>query len=466
MKIKSISYLVVVTVFVFLTACSQVLSEPYPTVSSPRPMGTPQSYPSVDTALTDKTKTPIEVTPKPDTSPSDMDIISTYVTGVKPEINNSLLLYTTTGPMIESSTFSVSSEYWPLRTWPSIPYFELPVFETFYKVTKGMSDDVSRYLSDLRPQLSPNGRYILLPGSDTNPNSDWGRGLLLVDLQAEMPEDAVRQLLPKTRIATWSPDNDAIAYVDGNTLYTLVIGEDAMPTPLFSHPSIWALYAKWSPDGRWIATVTTTQQAPDAEGSPELTNTYWLVPTNGEPARELTTQMDFAMKYTANEMAWSPDSQLLLMRNEIFDLEGNLVSPDYPGRASWHPNQAQLLVNGQSGLHLMTVSGEIITTISSAFADTWAFSHDGQKLAYSQSEDVNVNLFIFDLNEPESQLIGSVPLDYVSKICWSGDDMVLIFSGKQGSNDQIWTLASQPGSPAEHLLDKAILIEVVTYPTK
>ena len=184
-----------------------------------------------------------------------------------------------------------------------MPIFDQPVFNIFYgEVAK--APEIAPYFLNFRPQLSPNGRYLLLPGmgGDTSPSGELGVGLWLVDLA----EDKMRQLLPQARIATWSPDSDAITYVENKTLYTLLIAEDATPLPLFNHPNLWELYAHWSPDGRWIAAVTGTQSEPDAEaGYTEL----WIF--------DLITQENQHISSIAIDnifpLHWSGDSKYLIL---------------------------------------------------------------------------------------------------------------------------------------------------------
>lgn len=380
---------------------------------------------------------------------------------------DTLVLYTTVEQVAENSTPTTTGsntlpvEYWALKGWPHLPIFDQPVFDTFYgEVAKAQG--IALYFLNFQPQLSPNGRYLLLPGIGgyTPPDGDLGIGLWLVDLA----EGTLRQLLPQAKIATWSPASDAITYVEDETLYTLSITEGATSIPLFSHPNIWELYAHWSPDGRWIATVTVTgtQSEPDVQGSPELTNTYWLVPISGEPARELAVKQDFAMEYSTGEMAWSPDAQFLLMRSEIFNLTGEKVATGFSGSVTWLPIQPQLLVNGDNGLRLMTISGEEIASISDAFAQAWAFSPNGMRLAYSRpDEDGHTSLWIFDFATGENQFVGSIAAGNIFPLRWSGDGKYLIIGGGQDDKSLIWTIEAQSNSLAELILENALLVEVV-----
>lgn len=391
-------------------------------------------------------------------------ILYTTIQQIKPDITPTPVALNTQGAFEVTPTVVTSSspfvDYWALRAWPNSLAFDQPIFETFYGEVDSI--DPSRYFFNFRPQASPNGRYILLQGVGgyTNSNGDLGTGLWLADLQ----EGIVRQLLPQAKIATWSPQSDQITYVEGDTVYTLSIDEGATPIPLFTQPNLNGLYARWSPDGQWIAAMTSNARDPEEAGGPEITNTYWIIPTNGDPAWELATRDSFAIEYTAKEMTWSPDSQFLLVRNEVFDLDGRQISPQFLGRAYWLPNQPQLLINSDDGLRLTTVEGVEIAMMGNSFSPAWNFSRNSQKLAYSQStNDAQTNIFIFDLNTQEDQFIGIVPAAYLSILRWSGDDKYLIMDDGQDITP-IWAMNAQPNSTLETILDEGVLVEVVALP--
>ena len=363
-------------------------------------------------------------------------------------------------------------DYWGLRTVPSLAFLDPTVFDLFYGATKFSSEGMGRFFQEVSPQLSPDGRYLLLPGLAAYPPAGVeGTGLWLIDLV----EGTSRELLPDGKIATWSPTSDAITYVTGDTLYSLSIAEGAEPQPLFQHPDLWAPYAKWSPDGQWIAALTSSLEGTD-EYETGYAATYWLVPTNGDPARELSTQAAGAIEYSASEMSWSPDSQFLLVRNRVFDLEGKQMSTDYPGRVYWLPNDSRLLATSSDGMHIVTIAGEEIARINDYQYDssehTWAFSHDGRRLAYSLPRTEGATVAVYDLERDESQVIGAISgadfvgIESIGMMRWSADDSRPILSVYRvdKSHYEIWTLEAQPGGAAELLLENAELVEAVPYP--
>jgi WD40 repeat protein len=463
MKVNDRTYfyqIVASIIFVFISGCTQqpvIAPETSPPDSSSAeiatestillPTGTSSLIQATQTPVLTMTPTPSPITSIPEKTENQFDIDSTTI------------LYMT-------ATQYAGGNYWALRSWPDYNLALDPsIFETFYgKRIDGVdSMDQSRYFFNFHPQVSPNGRYLTLPGIGgyTHPGgSDLGTGLWLADLQA----GTVRQLLPQAKIVTWSPDSEQISYVDEDTLYTLAIDEEGTLQSLFTHSDLWPLYAHWSPDGQWIAVVTMTQREPDEQGSPELTNTYWLVPVNGEAARPLAVRQDFAMEYATGEMAWSPDGQFLLMRNEIFDLPGTQVGGSFPGKIQWLPDQAQLLVNGNEGIRLMTITGDEITMINNGYAAAWAFSHDNKQLAYTQPADVNgINILTYNFDTGNNQLIASLPVDSVFPLYWSGQNTHLIMGGRNDNNVFIWALDLRSSNLTEpfSLFEKAVLIKAV-----
>lgn len=374
-------------------------------------------------------------------------------------VDNTLVLY---AKVIARQTSPDPADLWErfygLRTLPTLPFLDPAVFDALYGKSEMMSE-ISMFFFDFRPRLSPNGRYILVPGLASYP--EYGieeTGTWLFDLELGI----TRQLLPDGVIATWNPTSDAIAYVDGDTLYKLSTAEGAIPTPLFQDADLSPLYAKWSPDGQWIATLTSEDPESKDSEEPKYAAVYWLVPIKGGSARKLAVREAFAIEYISGDMSWSADGQYLLVRGEVFDMQGNLLSPSYPGSVAWLPNDGRLLLNSREGLHIITVAGEEVARISDTYANHWAFSHDGKRLAYTQgAEGEPSTIAVYDLERGESQLIAPAP---TTLLRWSADDSQLIVGVFQNDQYEIWTLEPEPNGIVERLLKNAELIEVVPYP--
>jgi Tol biopolymer transport system component len=361
--------------------------------------------------------------------------------------------------LLYSERQSVGNElYWALRALPAVPPFDQPMFGTFYGPNAQLPDGPGLYFNNFAPQPSPDGRYLALPGTGgyDNPSGDLGVGFWLADLASGQ----LHQLWPQARPFTWSPDSQAITFADDGVLYTLDVTDGtAVPTPLFTHPNLVDLWVRWSPDGRWIAVITLEPAGVDETGYPQQTEVLWLAPTNGEPAFELTRRPFLSIEHIASEIQWSPDSQYLLLHQEVINLAGEPVWSETQGWATWQPGQNQILVNRSEGMHLMTVTGEEIYRISQTYLNNWAISHNGQRLAYVLPDEAG-NIFIFDLETGEQHLGGRLARDKVGDLRWTADDAYLVISGEQYLTS-FWLLAAQPGGTLQPLAANGVLVDVV-----
>lgn len=417
-------------------------------LSSTAPIHEEQAAPTprqTPTAMSTPTISEVASTPSPTMSSSSAPNVLNL------GLDSSLVLYTT--------DVNMDKGYRAFKTWPTLTFLDPTVFDTLYG-ERQYADDMSLFFMDFTPKLSPDGRYVLIPGLASYPEGAIeGTGTWLIDL--ELGE--ARQLLPDGKFATWSPISDAITYVEGDTLYTLSIAEGAEPQPIFQHPDLWTQYAHWSPDGQWIAALTSSLEGTD-EYETGFAATYWLVPPDGGPARELTTQEAGAIEYCSCDMSWSPDGQYLLVRNRVFDLAGQRLSPDadYAGRVSWLSYDSQLLMNTAEGLSIITIAGEEVDRISDTSVGAWAFSHDGRRLAYTQGrEEGPRGLAVYDLDEGESQTIRPVA---GAPLRWSADDSYLLMSVYRDNRVQIVAISVESNSEEEVFVDEGLLIEVVPYP--
>lgn len=419
-------------------------AEPSATATLVAPTATPES-----TATAEPTVTVALATPS--LAPTDTPPPAPAAAG----LDGTLVLYSTVVAVPAAGAATPAEPSYAFRTLPALPFVDPAVFDAFYG-SDTLKDTLNLFFFNLRPQLSPNGRYLLVPGLTTRP--EWGieegTGTWLLDLEA----GTARRLLPDGKVATWSPASDAIAYVEGDTLYTLGIAEGAAPTPLFQHENLWWEYAHWSPDGHWIAAVSG-ELTPDENGA--LTLTYWLVPPSGEPARELTVQQDMSMDFFADELSWSPDGQYLLMRNKLFDMSGNRLSPTPANRLVWLPDGSHLLANGNDGLQIVTITGEEVARIGDTFAEQWALSRDGRRLAYTQGYSNEQSVFVYDLERGESRDIHSGP---ASLLRWSTYGRYVLLSIVQDNTPQIVAVSAEPDGAEQVVVENGELIEVVPYP--
>ena len=373
-----------------------------------------------------------------------------------PPIDDTLVFYATI-VTVQSAPDQPATTSWAFRSLPPLPQFDPALFDDLYGPWQG-EFDFSMFLADRQPQLSPDGQTLLVPGLTAYPQYGVeGTGTWVIDVVT----GAARQLLPNGVSATWNPAGDAITYGDGDTLFTLSTAEGAAPQAIFQHPDLWSLYAKWSPDGQWIAALTSSSEGTDRYAT-GYAATYWLVPAEGGLAHELTTQEAGAIDYCTCDMSWSPDSKYLLVRNRVFDLTGNLLSPDYQGPVQWLPNDARLLMNSQEGLDIISVVGDEIAHISNTYAYAWAFSHDGRWLAYTQGgEEKPQSIAVYDLERGETSVIRS---GAGSPLRWSANDSQLILGDYGDGQYRIVAASVEPNGEEHIVLENAELIEVVPYP--
>jgi hypothetical protein len=417
---------------------------------TPMPPATTTAPPTATPLPPTETPTPIATaTPTPAPSPT-----------LPPRVANTLLLYTTAVADPSGQAF------WAVRTLPPLPQLDATIFDTLYGPRDNLND-FSMFFADRRPQLSPDGQTLLVPGLTSYPEYGVvGTGTWLIDLAT----GAARQLLSDGVSATWSPASDAITYVEGTTLYTLSTAEGATaagatPQPLFEEPSLWPLYAQWSPTGQWIATMSGVQD----ETTGDLTFTYWLVPAAGGPAREFASRMSLVAEFSARQVSWSADGDYLLAHNFVYDLAGNQLLPEETGGLTWLPGESRLLQNGET-LRILSVTGEEVAAVpDSTFTASFAWSRDGRRLAFGLPRtDEGIAIAIFDLDEDATQVAGVIPgALYINELQWSGDDTTLLVEVDHGEGESrydIWTLPAAPNSTAERLLSDAVLIDALPYP--
>lgn len=444
------------------TSSAETVSQPTSTIpkgtSPDAPVATPG--PTVNTAVPTATQPAPTDAPTFTPSPAPSAAAATPPSPTPPTpIDGTLLLYTTPVTGADGQT------YWAFRTLPPLPQLDPAAFDAHYGPDTGTFDS-SMFFASYNPQPSPDGQALIVPGLPAYPEYGVeGTPTWLLDLAT----GATRQLLPHGVIATWSRDSDAVAYVEGDTLYTLDVIPEAAPKPVFQHPDLWDIYAKWSPDGQWIAAVTGTEHEPTGETETNLTLTYWLVPPGGGPARELAQLETYSAGYGASDLAWSPDGQFLRAHGWVYDLAGNLLPTGDAGGLEWLPDRPQLLYWMDGALRVITPTGDEIARVqvNKAAGTSWAFSPDGRRLAFGMPpEEEGIPLAVHDFDSGETRRIGVVPdAVYFYSLHWSADGSLLIFTAGTGEGrDDIWTMPATPGAGApERMLADATLIEALPW---
>lgn len=358
-----------------------------------------------------------------------------------------LLLYT-------AVTTPTNTAYWGLASWPATPPFIEELFATFYG-RAAHAEDMRLYFFNFRPQLSPDGRYLLLPsvGGYGRPPQDESTGLWLVDLA----DGHLRRLLPRPVITDWSPDGRQIAYVQDDVLYTRALDETAAPQPIFTHPNLSSIFIDWSPDGRQLAVMTISQD----ETGP--TGTVWLVPPDGAAPQQLPAAIPLSFEPVRSQLAWSPDGRYLLAANTVLDLSGNVTAEYIAGQITWLPEENRLLVVDGERMWLADATGQETAVISQQRPSAWDFSPDGRQLAWAQeaAESGQISVSLTDLQTLETQFVGTAPARELYRMQWGNDGRLYLDDWAQ---NRIWVMAAQPGGAAQLAVDDAALVAVVPLP--
>ena len=376
-------------------------------------------------------------------------------------VKDTLILYTTPNNLDAEPI----DQFWGLRTAPRIAPIGGPSFETTY-ARLAYGERFSTQFFYLRPKPSPNGRYLLVIGRV--PTDDFqipGKSYLqLVDLW----QGTQRQILSQSALTTWSPDSQRFAYVREKGLFVQEADGTSRARLRFIHKNLQGLYLQWSPDGKWIAVTTHHQGKPETPGTyPSLSDTVWLVPAAGGEPLELATIPTVAIEHVSQELAWSPDSQYLVFQGYVLGLDGRVVKLEDVGIVSqWLPNKPQLLVEGRSGLYVLSPPGEHVAHIAddSVHFMSTAFSRSGDMLAYTQRDEYGeFALFVYNLEDQTNSLISRLAGD-IQYMQWSADDSYILYT-TGGQRSPIWAVRPLPESTPEVIIEHGLLIEAVPLKT-
>ncbi len=355
-----------------------------------------------------------------------------------------LLLYT-------AVTTPTNTTYWGLSSWPASPPFTEELFATFYGRT-AHAEDMRRYFFNFRPQLSPDGRYLILPGVSGygRPPQDKNVGLWLVDLV----DGHLRRLLPRPVIADWSPDGRQIAYAQDGALYTRALDEAAAPQPIFTHPDLSPIFVDWSPDGRQLAAMTISQDETGPSG------TVWLVPADGVAPQQLPAAIPLSFEPVRSQLAWSPDGRYLLAANTVLDSSGNVTAEYVAGQITWLPEENRLLVVDGGRMWLADTAGRETAVISEQRPSAWAFSPDGRQLAWAQKveESGQIAIYFTDLSTLETQFAGMAPTRGFFQMRWGPDGRLYLDDWAQ---NRIWAMEARLRSTAQLAVEDAALVAII-----
>jgi dipeptidyl aminopeptidase/acylaminoacyl peptidase len=278
----------------------------------------------------------------------------------------------------------------------------------------------------------------------------------------------------------WSPDSKRISFITRDTpkdkaerekkkkdkFDTIVVEKDF----IYSH--LWAINvenkekkritegtfsidsAEWSPDGKWIAFVRSTngaQESSFAELAPDRNSDIYIISADGGQARQLTTN-----PASDNNPQWSPDGKWLAYtanndakswtaKTEIMVIaaEGgtprNLTKDFFEsagGGLSWSPDGKTLYFNTGIGVYShifkVPVSGGNASQITKGDYNYGQFdvAHDGNTIAYTFNDGRSAaDIFVASINSEQTQQLTTVnpqlkdfALASTEIIKWKGPD--------------------------------------------
>jgi len=266
---------------------------------------------------------------------------------------------------------------------------------------------------DTEPAWSPDGQRILYTHAAQS-SAELPLGSFQIwrlDLAS-----GVREYVTAGRSATWSPDGDSIALIDG---FRLVVMDVATKTKRTIGPNAPSFQPAWSPHGRWIAYDTNYG---DLIGS----NAIALIRPDGTEFEDITQHGPSQW----NQARWSPDAEWLVHRRYDGAGEADLFVMDTTGAQgrrltndntddsdpAWSPD-GQWIVwvsdssnHEEAGLWLMRPDGsDRRLLLAGGFDPSWA--PDGSRIAFSYSASPDSAATIWSIESDGSNLTRLIPPD-------------------------------------------------------
>ena len=202
---------------------------------------------------------------------------------------------------------------------------------------------------------------------------------------------------------------------------------------------------KVSPDGRRILFTSKRDIGKDDKG-----NALYVIPTDGGEAQLLVRR-----KEGVEGAAWSPDGRHALFLSNVGQDDDDIRTIR---RMNFWFNEKGFIYNVRKHVFQIDLGTKETKQLTKGEFDVTkaAWSHDGRRIAYvAQTDDLRPylqDLFIHDLATKKKRQLTKHTMEIVS-VAWSPDDRQLAFLGNDfprgfASHNHLWSIAASGGAPA------------------
>jgi len=321
------------------------------------------------------------------------------------------------------------------------------------------ADDVVRVIRVSDPQISPDGKSIVIVVGHPNFKTDKiDNELVLVDIathaQRVLTQDRVVNGYPR-----WSPSGDRIAYIaqdKDHKAQIFVLPLAGGDSQQITHAAGPVTQFAWKPDGLNIAFAAVDEE-PKREGEAEFLDAFevgandslvhgpspsthlWLIPAAGGEANRLTSgtwslPVTFPPGSPASPINWTPDGKTLAFVKAVTPLSGDaehtqielldpatgqfhsvtghpslesypLFSPDGTSIAYWYPEEGKPWFNNEIRVVSSTGTGDKSqTTDIDRNIERVLWTADSKALLVGANDATTVGLWLKPIDGPAKRL--------------------------------------------------------------
>ncbi|HEY2907482.1 MAG TPA: S9 family peptidase [Vicinamibacterales bacterium] len=264
----------------------------------------------------------------------------------------------------------------------------------------------------------------------------------------------------------FSPDGASIAYtvttVDQKlnrrytSIWTVSADGSREPARLTTAPQS-STSPRWSPDGKWIAFLSTRPAAGDADAGPAVgaRNQVWLLPMSGGDPRRVTTLQNGVQSFS-----WSPDGTRLvcISRTGPSDTAKSPSDVRHYKHANYKFNDTGWFDDRRAHLFVVDAASGRADQITSG--EDWndadpQWSPDGRKIAFVSDrtgkefdEGRNRDIWVIDATGGSPMKVVDRP-EPDSSPRWSPDGGTIAFvsANEERAHPKIWLVAATGGTP-------------------